>query len=154
MLPVRTFNALLKVFQKLLDKLSHPDELLSQLGSASLTGIFNEQITSLTQQLPSEAIKSIEANINQRRQYLVEYQAIVNQLADPSKLDQLLIKELRQKIRKISRNFEEVEGKIKRAIANLNSFTIEGFNAAIVRLSQAAAQDENTLSLVPLFDPG
>lgn len=152
MLPVRTFNALLKVFQKLLDKLSRPDELLSQLGSESLTGIFNEQITSLTQQLPSEAIKSIEANINQRRQYLVEYQGILNQLAELSKLDQLSLKELRQKIRKLSRNIEGVEGKIKRAIANLNSFTIEGFKAALVRLSQAAAQDENTLSLVPLFN--
>ncbi|MDF0551810.1 hypothetical protein [Kamptonema sp. UHCC 0994] len=152
MLPVRTFNALLKVFQKLLEKLSNPDELLSQLGADSLTSIFNNQIVSLTQQLPSEAIKSIEANINLRRQYLVEYQEILNQLSDPSKLDQLLTKELRQKIRVISRNIEEIDRKNQRAIANLSSFTIESFNAALEQLSQVAESDESSLSLLPLFN--
>jgi hypothetical protein len=151
-LPVRTFEALLNVFQKLLDKLSKPDELLSELGSASLISIFNNEIASLTQQLPSEAIKNIENNITQRRQYLSEYQAILNQLTEPSKLDQAAIKELRKSIRNISRNLEKVDYKIKTAIDNLNSFTIESFNAALDRLSQAAASDENTLSLLPLFN--
>ena len=152
MLPVQTFNALLKVFQKLLDQLSNPDELLSQLGSASLTSLFTAQVLSLSQQLPSQAIKSIETNIHQRREYLGEYQAILNQLENPNKLDKLSMAELRQKTRKLSRNIEENEARIKRAIANLNNFTIESFNTALVQLSQVAASDENTLSLVPLFN--
>lgn len=152
MLPVRTFEALLNVFQKLLDKLSKPEELLSQLGSTSLTSIFNNEIASLSQKLPSEAIKSLENNITQRRQYLSEYQAILTQLAEPSKLDQATIKELRQRIRNISRNIEKFGYKIKTAIDNLNSFSLESFNAALDRLSQAAANDENTLSLLPLFN--
>ncbi len=152
MLPVLTFNALLKVFQKLLDQLSNPDELLSQLGSASLTSLFTDQVLSLSQQLPSQAIKSIETNIHQRREYLGEYQAILNQLENPNKLDKLSMAELRQKTRKLSLNLEENEARIKRAIANLNNFTIESFNTALVQLSQMAASDENTLSLVPLFN--
>ncbi|MEG3839834.1 hypothetical protein [Microcoleus sp. herbarium14] len=152
MLPVQTFNALLKVFQKLLDKLSNPDELLSQLGADSLTSIFNNQIVSLSQQLPSVAIKSIEANINLRREYLVEYQEILNELSDPSKLDQLVSKRLRQRIRNISRNIEEIDRKNQRAIANLNSFTIESFKAALEQISQAAASDESSFSLLPLFN--
>lgn len=152
MLPVQTFNALLKVFQKLLDQLSNPDELLSQLGSASLTSLFTAQVLSLSQQLPSQAIKSIETNIHQRREYLGEYQAILNLLENPNKLDKLSMAELRQKTRKLSRNVEENEARIQRAIANLNKFTIESFNTALVQLSQVAASDENTLSLVPLFN--
>ncbi|MCT7948257.1 hypothetical protein NG798_00425 [Ancylothrix sp. C2] len=152
MLPTRTFNALLKIFENLLEKLSNPDELLSQLGSASLSSIFNQQIIALTEKLPSQAIKSLETNINQRREYLAEYQAILNELADPSNLDESTMKELRQKLRQFSVKIEKNEEKIQTAITNLNTFTIESFTTAINQLSQVAATEQNTLPLLPLFE--
>ncbi|MEH2168017.1 MAG: hypothetical protein V7K41_15335 [Nostoc sp.] len=47
MLPARMLDALLKVFKKLLDKLSNPEDLLSQIGPNVLTDIFKGQINNL-----------------------------------------------------------------------------------------------------------
>jgi len=149
MLPARMLDALLKVFKKLLDKLSNPEDLLSQIGPNVLTDIFKEQINNLAEQLPYNAIARLEKNIKRRHELVAEYNTILDNL-EPSKLDKEKIKNLRLKIKRISLDISIVDANNKVLLANLQKFNIETFEKAIETLSQASGATDD-LGLASLF---
>ncbi|MEH2291331.1 hypothetical protein [Nostoc sp.] len=150
MLPARTLDALLKVFKKLLDKLSNPEDLLSQIGPNVLTDILREQINNLAEQLPSNAIACIEKNIKLRRELVAEYNTILDNL-QPSNLDKEKIKNLRLTIKRISLDISIVDANNQVLLTNLQKFNIEAFQKAIETLSQASGATDN-LGLISLFN--
>jgi phage-related protein len=150
MLPAKTLDALLKVFKQLLDKLSNPEELLSQIGTDILSNILSEQITNLADQLPTNAILRLERNIQQRRELIGEYNQIIEQI-QPHSLDKQQIQNLRQTIKRISQDIAKIDSNNKVLLANLDKFNIDTFQKALESLSQASSATNN-LGLASLFD--
>jgi phage-related protein len=150
MLPARTLDALLKVFKKLLDKLSNPEDLLSKIGSNVLTEIFTEQINNIAEQLPNNAILRLEANIKRRRELVAEYNTILDEL-EPTNLDQEKITNLRHTIKRISQDIAGVDASSQTLLANLQKFNITAFQGAIESVSQASAVSDD-LGLASLFN--
>lgn len=163
MLPVKTLDALIKVFKKLLDQLSDPEKLLQQLGSEALTNIFQEQIQSLKDQLPEQSIKIIADNIDQRQEEITKYNKKVNQLKElmneidknkiltPEEITRIKnqIKDLRQDVKEISNNLERLDQSTVESLDNLRNFKVSDFQS---KLESIAQNGENEIILKPLFD--
>lgn len=163
MLPVRTLDALLKVFKKLLDKLSDPEQLLQQLGSSALTDDFSEQIQSLQEQIPSEAIRIIAQNINQRQEEIVKYNDKLNQFKElinkfdnnkiltPAEVNNLKedIKIIRQEVKEIANNLENLDGSTADCLGNLRKFKLSDFQTNLKNISKLS---DGAIVLEPLFN--
>lgn len=162
MLPVRTLDALLKVFKRLLDKLANPEELLQQLGTEALTDIFQQQIQSLKEQIPSEAISIIATNIDLRQKEVSRYNEQVNQFKNligkfdsskiltPAEVTQLKqdIKTIRQEVKTIGKTLKKLDMDTSEALENLRNFKLSDFQANLENLAQV---NDSVVILDPLF---
>jgi hypothetical protein len=153
-LPSRILDAFLKVVKRILDKLSNPDELL-QLNAAALTDIFSDQINAIEEKLPSKSIAIITENISKRRELIAQrYTGILEQLNTSENLTALnkeKIKTLRQEVKKIESELEQIDNTTTLALKNLQEFDISKFQETLAKFPQEDS-NPNAWGLKPLFD--
>ncbi len=144
-LPVRVLDAILTTFKQFLDKLSHPEDWLSDLSSAALTEIFVQQIQELTDSLPPMAFSRIGREISQRDRTLQDLQTFLQQL-DPPQLSRQKITALRQQVKGWLNQIEQSDETIAVALKNLQTFDLDAFKTALDNLPEGSNGQIDTLA--------
>ena len=150
-LPSRVLDAVMKVIKKFLDKLSHPEELISNFSADALTDIFINQIKGLAQQLPSEAIGLISEQVKQQSILLNKYTNFLEKTNfDPKDLKRPELNQLRKDVNGWTSEIQSSTQSIQQAIDNMANFNIAMFQETLSNLAKANVNDTSA-GLATLF---